>query len=490
MATEPNSIVSAQGRSKKNQETPTTAALDTIIIPPIMAGPPKTKPSVETTPTSASSRLPRLQIELEDVYCAICLEIYQDPTCIGECHHTFCRDCLHLLLKGADNQNLPQKESETNTTGITVNCPTCQKEYILSREDVRQLPVNNEIKKTLQILREDGVIPQEIPKPLPSQFQTYNTEDITDPFVQMQIEMQGMAASDQDLPLLNIQGNDLEDEFARSLYNSTMHRRVNAPLLTITRYKPRFIISATVLCAILMLVEFIVYRGVVPLSVNPWIGVDLQTLVTLGGKYSLLEQQGQIWRLLTATFLHAGLVHFALNMIVQLSLGIQVERFIGPVRMAILFIVSGAGGNLLSTLFIRQAVTVGTSGAIFGICAVYIVDVLVHWRYYPHPVKFLITISLSVLSSLVVGLLPWVDNFAHIGGLLSGIFICMIIHPKSDFEYEKSNKWRIAIGCLLLAGWFVIGLVLLFEHIDVQTRCHWCEYCNCLPLWDWCKGFL
>ena len=80
-----------------------------------------------------------------------------------------------------------------------------------------------------------------------------------------------------------------------------------------------------------------------------------ETLIKWGAKYvPLMRENGEYWRLVTATFVHAGAVHFILNMAIQLTVGIALERVFGWWRFTIVYLLSGIGGNILSGIFLPQ----------------------------------------------------------------------------------------------------------------------------------------
>ncbi|MCR5889072.1 rhomboid family intramembrane serine protease [Hymenobacter sp. J193] len=163
-------------------------------------------------------------------------------------------------------------------------------------------------------------------------------------------------------------------------------------------------------------------------------------LVAWGSNFSPLIS-AQPWRLVSCLFLHAGPAHLLLNMGALLLLGLLAEDKVGSGRWLLAYLVSGVGGSLASLWWHSRGInSVGASGAIFGL--------------YGLLLALLITRTLPVtredrggiiglllyfaLSSLVGGLEgPNTDNAAHIGGLLTGIFVGFVLaavsgSPKSD----------------------------------------------------------
>lgn len=105
-----------------------------------------------------------------------------------------------------------------------------------------------------------------------------------------------------------------------------------------------------------------------PLSVNPMIGPSAETLVRLGAKDSyLIVVQEEAWRLVSPMVLHAGLIHFVLNMLALWFVGRAVENMHGFFPTVVFFVVPAVGGTILSAIFLPQYITVGASGGIFGL---------------------------------------------------------------------------------------------------------------------------
>lgn len=133
---------------------------------------------------------------------------------------------------------------------------------------------------------------------------------------------------------------------------------------------------------------------------------------------------GEIWRLVTATFLHGGLLHLALNMYVLLILGSLLEKVIGSWRFLALYGASALGGSLLS-LQITTSFSVGASGAIWGLMTA---QMVLAWRgqgILPQQLRdALIKNSLQNLAiNIVNSLRPGVDWAAHAGGGLTGALL-------------------------------------------------------------------
>lgn len=220
--------------------------------------------------------------------------------------------------------------------------------------------------------------------------------------------------------------------------------------------------------------------------------------------------------------MHAGIIHIAFNMLLQLTMGREMEMAIGSWRFALVYFSSGIFGFVLGGNFAAPAIaSTGASGSLFGILALTLLDLLYTWKEHKSPWKDLGWIGLDVIVSFVLGLLPGLDNFSHIGGFLMGLVlgICLLHSPSSlrerigesdppyapvsatpgkanaansgveDFMkgpvgFFKGRKplwwawWLVRAGALI--GVLVGFIVLLNNFYRYHHTCNWCKYLSCL----------
>jgi rhomboid protease GluP len=205
-------------------------------------------------------------------------------------------------------------------------------------------------------------------------------------------------------------------------------------------------------------------------------------LLHYGANNTWLVLHGQWYRLLTATFVHVGLIHLLTNMWCLWNLGILGEPLIGPYGMIAVYMLTGIAGNLLSMAsnvanvllpphdpHALLEVGAGASGAVFGIAGILIV--LLSNRRLPFPWEELKRLRSSVVKfaaiNLVIGLtvnhLPtgiMIDNSAHIGGFLCGLAlgVPLLSHMTAGREgYLGRQKLTFSVACLVLAlfGYFI-----------------------------------
>lgn len=158
-----------------------------------------------------------------------------------------------------------------------------------------------------------------------------------------------------------------------------------------------------------------------------FLGYDL--LFYLGAKVNPFIMKGQLWRLITPAVLHASLIHIGFNMYALYSLGPSLERIFGDWAFIALYLLGAIWGNTLS-FFLSPNPSLGASTAIFGLIAaqgVYIYKNRLMLGQAARPL--LMNILMVVLVNLILGLSPGIDNWAHIGGLLGGLFFAWFTAP-------------------------------------------------------------
>ena len=145
--------------------------------------------------------------------------------------------------------------------------------------------------------------------------------------------------------------------------------------------RPFFTYIVLVVCTAVLIASYGVNGWKIePLSINPMIGPSADTLIKMGAKQtSLIVNQGEWYRLFSPMVLHAGLIHYFLNMTALWFIGKAVEQCHGFAAAAILFIIPAVGGTILSALFLPEYISVGASGGIFGLIGACIADICINW---------------------------------------------------------------------------------------------------------------
>jgi rhomboid protease GluP len=177
-------------------------------------------------------------------------------------------------------------------------------------------------------------------------------------------------------------------------------------------------------------------------GVSPTMPTTDQLLAWGANSSSAVLVDGQWWRLLTAAFVHVGVIHLATNMWCLWNLGLLGEPLLGPVGMLAVYALSGIAGNLLSTGAHgaeSHIVGAGASGAVFGLCGVLIM--LLKSPLLPVSPVEVKRLRQSVINfailNFAIGLSTWffragiqIDNMAHLGGFLCGLALGVPLVPR------------------------------------------------------------
>ena len=182
-----------------------------------------------------------------------------------------------------------------------------------------------------------------------------------------------------------------------------------------------------------------------------------RTLINFGGNAVKYTKEGEYYRLFTAIFLHAGIFHLLCNMYSLYVIGPQAESFYGKIKYLFIFIFSGISGGLLSTaLSGNNTISVGASGALFGLLGA-ILYFGYHYRIYLGNVLKSQIIPLIIINLIIGFTFSGIDNFAHIGGLIGGIFASMAVGVP-----DKNNKADKINGIILSTIYLVFLIYLCF----------------------------
>ena len=185
-------------------------------------------------------------------------------------------------------------------------------------------------------------------------------------------------------------------------------------------------------------------------------GVNGDVLQRLGASLPYPVDIVQPWRLVTAVFLHASVLHIVFNMWVLMDLGPQIEELYGSARFLFIYVVCGIGGYVLSSAFWHFSV--GGSGAIVGLIGVMLAlttgrqsigmrmlrSQLIRWLIY------------LAIWGLVV---PGIDNYAHAGGLATGFILGKIMTDRPPATPQERKRAYLLgwVAALAVAGSFALA---------------------------------
>lgn len=171
-----------------------------------------------------------------------------------------------------------------------------------------------------------------------------------------------------------------------------------------------------------------------------------------------------------------------ITVLLQYFLMRDMEKLAGPVRIGVIYIVSGIAGNLASAIFVPYRAEVGPSGSQFGLLACVFVEFINSWQMIQNPWRVLAKLVGWTLAFFLVGLLPWVDNYAHIFGFIFGFLLSYALLPFVSFgPYDRRRKVLLIWVCLVAVAVMLTALIILF-YVTPIYECKICEYLNCIPL--------
>lgn len=228
----------------------------------------------------------------------------------------------------------------------------------------------------------------------------------------------------------------------------------------------------------------------------------------------------QWFRFITPIFMHAGIIHIGFNLLLQLTMGTEIERSIGSIRFFLVYMSAGIFGFVMGGNYAAPGISsTGASGSLFGIIAITLLDLLYSWGERRNPGRELIFIIVEILISFALGLLPGLDNFSHIGGFIVGICLGVsVLHSpnalrrkigedhfggpsyssvnggitsvafpsfhRNPVGFFKGRKplwwgwWLVRAAFLILV--IAVFIVLLQNFYSNQNNCSWCKYLSCL----------
>jgi rhomboid protease GluP len=156
-----------------------------------------------------------------------------------------------------------------------------------------------------------------------------------------------------------------------------------------------------------------------------WVALPGDLLLAWGANFGPLTAGGEWWRLATAVFLHGGIAHLAVNLWALWVGGRLTERLYGSATLLIVYLLSGLAGSIASVLWHPQGViSVGASGAVFGVFGALLAFLVTHRRAIDPRALWHVALPaiVFVIASLAFGATqPGIDNAAHLGGLAAGV---------------------------------------------------------------------
>ncbi len=207
---------------------------------------------------------------------------------------------------------------------------------------------------------------------------------------------------------------------------------------------PSFPVTIALIAASVLVFAIMVLRGVSAFDPTP------QQAIAFGADFGPLTLSGQWWRLVTSMFVHFGLIHLGLNMWCLWNLGRAAESLLGRFSYLLAYLASGIFGSIASVYWHPQAAGAGASGAIFGLAGVLVS--FVYLKKTPAHLqinnKMLGSLGTFIAYNLVFGAaIPGISNAAHLGGLVMGFAVGVLLPPAT--ASEPSRRVRLSIVTVL-----------------------------------------
>lgn len=173
---------------------------------------------------------------------------------------------------------------------------------------------------------------------------------------------------------------------------------------------------------------------------------DAWHVLNYGAAYTpYIVEKGEVYRLFTSMFLHFGIEHLVNNMLVLLVLGSRLERVIGGIRFLMIYLLGGLAGNIVSLLIelrtLDFSVSAGASGAVFAVMGamIYVVIRNKGWLGDLSMRQILIMAAFSLYFGFTSS---GVDNAAHVGGLLAGFVLALLLwHPSGKNNSPEDRTY-------------------------------------------------
>ena len=222
--------------------------------------------------------------------------------------------------------------------------------------------------------------------------------------------------------------------------NQTNERKNKKMEKIFSSKKPIVTYALIVLCVIMFIVS--------------GFGYSTEALLLFGANYGPLVKSGEIYRLITCMFLHGGIIHLGLNMYSLFVIGPRVEDFFGKWKFLLIYFISGISASLLSIGLNVNVISVGASGAIFGLFGA-----LLYFGYsYRGYIGALVRSQIVpiVMYNLIMGFfIPGIDMWGHVGGLIGGIIAANML---GTIENKKYNSMNILLFIIYFAFLIYLGI--------------------------------
>uniref|UniRef100_A0A6N2MLV6 RHOMBOID-like protein n=1 Tax=Salix viminalis TaxID=40686 RepID=A0A6N2MLV6_SALVM len=214
-----------------------------------------------------------------------------------------------------------------------------------------------------------------------------------------------------------------------------------------------------------------------------------ESLDKMGAIRKTLLAEHQTWRLFMCPLLHAGAFHFMINLLCIIFIGIYLEKEFGSIRTGIIYMLSAFSGTLVTAIFVRDSPAVCSSGALFGLLGATLSALARNWKFYTNKVAALLTLFFVAGFNLMLGLLPYMDNYSSIGSLISGFLLGLVLFytPRlrqvaqkkiglGEYGVNSSFNWKQKLDRPVLRSASLLVFSLLHVKEESKTENAACCY--------------
>ena len=204
---------------------------------------------------------------------------------------------------------------------------------------------------------------------------------------------------------------------------------------------------------------FILIAAIVAVAVTQ-IGTGLEaSILTAGFVKPAFLQKHEYWRILTGATTHGSVMHVAMNCYAFYSFGKIFEMLSNRAHLAIVFLLSAIGGGVLSLIFVPDGISVGASGGIVGLIGYLVIYTFRRRRFISAEFRKSLLINIGFILVFGLVLFQTIDNFGHIGGLITGAVYGLLQIPADEYVDPRLASPNVELAGLAAVGIYVATCV-------------------------------